>query len=95
MFFAYVILIALYVAVLGWTPFWTWQVLDPLVDGTWDQKADVICHLFGIGDQPPGPFWFLRDLIILTICCGGLVYLKKRGWLLVICLALLDRKSVV
>lgn len=88
MFFAYVILIALYVAVLGWTPFWTWQVLDPLIEGSWDQKADVLCHLFGIGDQPPGPFWFLRDLIILTICCGGLVYLKKKGWLLIICLAL-------
>lgn len=89
MFIAYVILIALYVVALGWTSYWNWQILDPLLTGTWSERLNVLCHLFGLGDQPPGPFWFLRDLLLLTLMCGGLIYLKKKGWLLLISLALL------
>ena len=89
MIIAYIILIGVYVLVLGWTPYWNWQVLDPLLTGTPMEQLEVLCHLFGIGDQPPGPFWFLRDLIILTLLCGGLIYLRKKGWLILICLALL------
>lgn len=89
MLWAYIILIALYVLFLGWTPYWTWQVLDPLLSGSIEEKFDVIERLFGIGDQPPGPFWFLRDLILLTLMCGGLVYLRNKGFLLLISLSLL------
>ena len=89
MFWAYIILIGLYVLFLGWTPYWTWQVLDPLLSGSIAQKFDVVERIFGIGDQPPGPFWFLRDLILLTLMCGGLIYLRRKKLLLMISLALL------
>ncbi len=89
MILAYVFLIVLYIVLLGWTPYWNWQVLDPLFSGNPGETLDVLERLFGIGDQPPGPFWFLRDLIILTLACQGFVWLKGKGWLLLICLALL------
>ncbi len=75
---AYVLLIGLYIICLGWTRFWMWQVLDPLVDGDCEERLDVLMHVFGIGDQPPGPFWFLRDLILLTLACGFLASLGRR-----------------
>ena len=44
-------------------------------------RLDLLRRLFGIGDYPPGPLWFLRDLLLLTLACGFFVKLGRKGWL--------------
>lgn len=78
---AYGILVVVYVACLGWSPFWRWQDLSALGTGAWVEQLDLIRRLLGIGDYPPGPLWFLRDLTVLTLACGGFAWLARRGWL--------------
>ncbi len=78
---AYVLLVVVYVLCLGWSPYWHWQDLSPLTEGSWGERLDVLRRLFGLGDYPPGPLWFLRDLLVLTLACGFFAQLGRRGWL--------------
>lgn len=78
---AYALLVVVYVLCLGWSPYWRWQDLSPLADGSWAARLDLLRRLFGIGDYPPGPLWFLRDLFLLTLACGFFAKLRRKGWL--------------
>lgn len=85
---AYGILIVLYVSILGGSSFWQWQDLSPLGSGDSSALFSLIRGLLGIGELPPGPFWFLRDLFLLTLMCGFFAMLQRRKtlWILVIAL---------
>lgn len=78
---AYALLVGVYVLCLGWSPYWRWQDLSTLAEGSWGGRLDLIRQLFGIGDYPPGPLWFLRDLLLLTFACGFFAKLGRKGWL--------------
>lgn len=78
---AYALLVVVYVLCLGWSPYWHWQDLSPLAEGSWGARLDLLRRLFGIGDYPPGPLWFLRDLLLLTLACGFFARLGRKGWL--------------
>lgn len=81
MLVAYVLLVVVYVACLGWSPYWHWQDLSALESGTWLERLDLARRLLGMGDYPPGPLWFLRDLLLLTLACGFFAWLGRRRWL--------------